>query len=664
MKITRGSFGPYGASVKGNQVTFTYAGTSAKPIAVVLYDAKTLEEIKTIEVPEEYFLGNVCSITVEGIDTANTCYLLSVGGELKMDPFAARVVGRDKWNDVSRVEQGFQVYAGLVKDDYKWKNDAFPKTEPEDLVIYKLHMRGFSMQHGVSAGAKGNVKGLLNKVKDIKEMGFTAIELLPIYDFEEVETTKTLGIDATGVSVVTLVPSYKVNYWGYGDACYMAPKASYFPGKDPSKKAKEMVDVIHGLGMEVYMEVSFAAGTSADLMVETLISWVRRYHIDGFHLIGMGLPVRRIVEDPYLANTKLFYDGFPQDLLDSQKENKHLFVYNDDFQFSLRKLQNHLDGSMPEFANQLKRQNASYGFVNYAANSNGFTLNDAYTYGEKHNEANGEENRDGTNFNYSHNYGVEGKTTSSAVNDIRSTHIRTAIAAVMLAQGVPLLLCGDEVMNSQEGNNNPYCQDNSIGWVQYFQGKQQKQLQQFTKKMIEFRKKHRILSMEAPYQMSDYKHLGMPDLSYHGREPWIMYIGQEKRALGILFSGEYAGENEDVMLCYNFHYDWEDFALPEIAGKKWYLWGNTKDVALQEPGMPQFEEPEILEDQRNIVVAGGSLSILVAIPTEEPEAVKIAKDEDKSSSVKESGAAEVEEIEADADEPAAIHSDEKSEAAS
>ncbi len=640
MKITRGSFGPYGAWVKGNQVTFTFVRSAEKETAVVFFDTKTFEEKEKVVVPEEYILGDVCSICIDGVDTANTCYLLSEDGNLFMDPNTARVIGRDKWNDTDRVENEFRVYSGFVKDDYKWKNPDFPKLAPQDLVIYKLHMRGFSMQHGVSAGAKGNVKGFLNKLKDIKDMGFTAVEMMPIYDFEEVGTKKTLGIDAKGISVATLVPTYKVNYWGYGSAAYMAPKASYFPGKDPVKKAKEMVDTIHGQGMEIYMEVSFAPETSEDIMLETLVNWVRRYHIDGFHLMGVNLPIRRIVANPYLAGTKLFYDQFPQDLLDQQGKRKHLFVYNDDFQFSLRKLQNHLDGSMPEFANQLKRQNESYGFVNYAANSNGFTLHDAYAYGEKHNESNGEENRDGSNYNYTHNYGVEGKTTSSAVNDIRSTHIRTAIASVMLAQGVPLLQCGDEVMNSQDGNNNPYCQDNSIGWVQYFQGKQQKQLQEFTKKLIGFRKEHRILSAEAPYQMSDFKHLGLPDLSYHGREPWIMYIGQEKRALGILFSGEYAGEEEDVMLCYNFHYDWEDFALPDISGKKWYLWGNTKDVALQEPGLPQFEEPELLDDQRNLVVAGGSLSILVARKYEEPEVVKLAKEDPKKNEVKKAKKAE------------------------
>ncbi len=659
MKITKGSFGPYGAWVRGNQVTFTFARNSAKPAAIVLFDSAARQEIETINVPEEFILGNVCSVTVDGIDTSKTCYLLSVDGNLAMDPYAAKVVGRDKWNDTDRVENDFRVYSGFVKDDYKWKHEGFLKIAPDDLVIYKLHMRGFSMQHGVSASAKGNVKGLLNKVKEIRDMGFTAIELMPIYDFEEVGTTKTLGIDASGLSVVNLEPTFKVNYWGYGDASYLAPKASYFPGKDPARKAKDMVDTIHGLGMEVYMEVSFAAGVSQDLMVDTLVNWVRRYHIDGFHLVGLGLPIKRIVENPYLAQTKLFYDGFDQELLDGQKNNKHLFVYNDDFQYSLRKLQNHLDGSMPEFANQLKRQNSEYGFVNYAANSNGFTLYDAYAYGEKHNEANGEDNRDGNNFNYSHNYGVEGKTTSSAVNDIRSTHIRTAIAAVMLAQGVPLLQCGDEVMNSQEGNNNPYCQDNSIGWVQYFQGKQQKQLQEFTKKLIAFRKEHRILSMEDPYQMSDYKHLGLPDLSYHGREPWIMYLGQEKRALGILFCGEYAGEEEDILLCYNFHYDWEDFALPEILGKKWYFWGNTKDVAVQDSKLPQFENPALAEDQRSIVVSGGSVSILIAKPTDKPEEVKLAKDEEQITDIEDADSEIINKTETEQEEPAAINVSEK-----
>ncbi|MBR1628957.1 MAG: glycogen operon protein GlgX, partial [Lachnospiraceae bacterium] len=275
--------------------------------------------------------------------------------------------------------------------------------------------------------------------------------------------------------------------------------------------------------------------------------------------------------------------------------------------YPLRRLQNHLDGSAAEFSNYLRRQGKGFAFVNYAASNTGFTLWDSYSYGEKHNEENGEDNCDGSNYNCSHNFGYEGQTANRIINRNRMTAVRTALCCVMVAQGIPMILAGDEVANTQSGNNNPYCQDNEIGWVTYSRRKLPKLLREYIRQLISFRKAHTILSNPQPMHMNDYKHTGMPDLSYHGRLPWIMGIGEEKKALGILYNAAYARgeEEEDVMVCFNFYYGEESFALPRPrSGRSWYFVTNTGQELWKPENKP-------LADQSFVAVPGGTITILV-----------------------------------------------------
>ena len=193
---------------------------------------------------------------------------------------------------------------------------------------------------------------------------------------------------------------------------------------------------------------------------------------------------------------------------------------------------------MVEFANQMRRQNERYGFINYAADSSGFTLMDSFSYGEKHNLENGEDNRDGNPVNYSSNYGHRGRDVQSS--DSQNPHAadeERPSRRFCSDRGVPMLLSGDETGNTQNGNNNAYCQDNRIGWLNVSRAKANRNLREFTRKMIAFRKAHPILSMEGAMQMKDYRHQGIPDLSYHGQEPWAMEVYREQRAIGMLYCG-------------------------------------------------------------------------------------------------------------------------------
>ena len=611
VKITKGNFNEYGAVKKGNEVTFTFVAPMLKESQILLYDKNTFELKHTITVPCEYRIGKVFSISVSGYKWNHLCYLLSCDGKVFLDNYAKSIVGREKWMDESRLDNGYKVYGGFVEDDYLWNCPNKHFIPSSEMIMYKLHMRGFTMKHKRKAGEKGNYKGLISLLPELKELGVTSLEFLPLYEFEEMRYKSSMVMDKNQKTKEVFEPAYGTNYWGYGPGNYFAPKASYFGGKDVSSHMKEMVDAIHKNHMEMIMEISFDENTSSEFMVDVLTYWMEEYHIDGFHLLGAALPVEAVVHNPYFADTKIFYDGFTQEILLGEEDEKHLFVCNDDFFYPLRRLQHHMDGNICDFADQMRRQGEHFGFVNYAASNTGFCLWDVYSYGEKHNFDNGEDNTDGSNYNCSHNHGVEGETKKKSIQKIRLMNARCALTTALLSQGVPMILAGDEVNNTNYGNNNPYCQDNEIGWSLFFDRKSSKDFRNYIKEVIAFRKAHSVLSMPLPMQMNDYKHTGMPDLSYHGKEPWMMGIGAEKKAIGILYNGQYStSENkEDVLLLFNFYYDKEEFAAPKLPGnKKWYFVTNTAFDHFSPEDTP-------LEDQTKVCVPGGTVTILVGKET-------------------------------------------------
>lgn len=608
MKLEKGNFCEFGARAHGDRITFTYKTKTDEDTYINIYDIKTKKLLDKIDVTSEYKIGLVCSVCVKGLNPDEICYLIYRDGSETMDEYSTRVVGREKWNDKSREDNDYKVYSAISNDNYTFKYKK-PGIRPKDMIMYKLHMRGYTMNHGLNRWDKGNYKGFIKCLDEIEDLGVTSIEFQPLYEFEEMGIKKTTVVNDNLQTESVITDTGKINYWGYDKGHYFAPKASYFGGENASYNMKMMIDEIHKRGLEVIMEIAFNNLVCNEVMVNSLIFWVKEYNVDGLHILGNDLPIRRIVNSPYLADTKLFYHEYPYDILEKEKSKKHIFISNDEFLYALRQLQNHFDGYVSELANNSKRQNENFGFVNYAANSNGFTLYDSFAYGEKHNEANGEENRDGNNYNCSNNYGFEGKTNNKAINQIRLTNMKTAICACLLTQAIPLILAGDEVGNSQNGNNNVYCQDNEVGWVGFPKNKFARELREFTKKMIAFRKANPILRLEEPMHMNDYHHTGIPDLSYHGREPWMMGIGDEKRALGILFAGEYADDdnNDDILVCYNFHYEEEKFALPRMPGnKKWYKECNTSK---------DFGELQYIESQHYIMVPGGTITILVGKET-------------------------------------------------
>ena len=610
MKVTRGDFRDFGPRIlKKNSINITVAiAPTTKKAAIILFDKASKKKLYDIELINDFSMGRVYSIEISDVDVDSICYLIKEDDKVYVDPYATAVIGRDIWADEKgRKSSDYKVYSGISHLEKPWK-DTNIYIEPTDMVIYKLHMRGFTAGMGMSASRVGSYKGVLSKLSYLKELGITSIEFMPLYDFEELFLESKMTISPKGkVSEITEFTG-KRNYWGFGEANYFAPKASYFGGADKCVDAmRDLVSKLHKNGFEAIMEMAFAKDTPAEMMLECLRYYVRYFHIDGFHIVGCNGPIERIAIDPFLADTKIFYEYIPEEILFKESGKKHLFIYNDSFMNVTRQIENHMNGSMIQFANHMRRQNSAYGFVNYMANVNGFSMWDSFSYGEKHNFDNGEDNRDGTNTNFSFNYGIEGKTTNRMINANRFREMRNAFAALMLAQSVPLFVAADEVAATHLGNNNPYCQDNKMGYTVFSKTKSKEELRSFVKELVAFRKNHKCLRSEEPFLMNDYRHLGLPDMSFHGTEPWMMSIGEEQKALGVLYNGAYVDESEEVFVCYNYHYDSVNMALPLLApGKRWRLCFNTAEYD------GDFS-PKPIHDQQSINVPGNSISVLVGI---------------------------------------------------
>ena len=612
-RLSPGDFKTFGATLDGGAATFTFVSDPREDVFLLLFDRRSGKLCEKIKVSDKYRWGGVYSVRITGIPFENRKYLIRSRDVDICDEYAAIIHGREKWMDTSRYKDQYKVYGGFYPAVDAWE-EPFKRIDASDMVMYRLHMRGYTMKHGLPADKRGNYKGVISLLPELKDMGVTSLEFMPLYEFEEVRYRTHLEMDKDQKTSVVCEEPYGTNYWGYGDAYYFSPKSSYFPGVSPDEGMRELVKSIHEAGMEIILEFSFSSRISGRKLESILSYWVGRYHIDGFHLVGEGLPVSDICECPFLTDIKIFTTSFPQNVLEEERGAKRLFVYNDSFMYPLRRLVNHMDGSVAELAGMMRRQNAKWGFVNYAASTSGFTLFDTVCYGEKHNEANGEDNTDGNNYNCSNNHGVEGPSTLRGVCRSRLGAVRNSLILTILSQAVPLINSGDEVLNSQGGNNNPYCQDNPTGWAVFSKRKDALAVTEYVKKLIEFRHDHSILSQDTPFRETDYSHYGIPDLSYHGREPWIMGIGAEKKGLGVMYCGSYGrNECEDVLLCMNFYYGEETFALPKLPeGRSWFFVNNSNSFDFNSEG-------EQLRDQMSVIVPGCSISIYIGKKTNETD---------------------------------------------
>ncbi|MDD6058445.1 MAG: alpha-amylase family glycosyl hydrolase [Clostridiales bacterium] len=610
-----GNYQKFGVQIENGTVIFTFEAEKEDNCAILFY-GKDKKQIKRMEVPGEYCIGSVRSVGISGISAEQIIYNYEINGKVMTDAYAERIIGREKWNDAGREQENYAIYGGYQAKDFDWEDDRQPEIPKDEMVMYKLHVRGFSMDAGIRGKTRGTFRAVQEKIPYLKSLGITTLEFMPMYEFEEMERSEKQEFPTylnweskEGDLICKELPKgeKKVNYWGYVPGNYFSVKASYSSTPDAAREWKELIRKLHANGMECIMEMYFDERMNQNVILDALRFWVREYHVDGFHLLGSSVPVTAVAQDMLLSRTKIFCEGFDPMLFEKKRNYQNLFVYSDEYLYPVRRMLNHMGGRIGDFLCQQKKQHAAQGFVNYIAGNNGFTLFDLFSYQEKHNGANGEENRDGRSCNYSSNYGAEGRTTKRYICEIRERQLRNAIAILMLGQGVPLLLSGDEFGNSQDGNNNAYCQYNKIGWLNWKRMEKYGWLSEFTKEMISFRRKHPMIAAKQPMQGCDYANKGFPDLSYHGEHAWLTSLSEDRQSVGVMYCGAYADLSEFVYVGYNFHNGPAKLALPKLPDKmKWRLVMDTargREAFLPE-GEEQKEAQVSLKGQAIVILLG------------------------------------------------------------
>ncbi len=555
-------------------------GTEA---SLVLYRKMSKTPAQEIVFSEEFRTANAAAVLIPDFPAKDYEYNFRINGRIVLDPWAYSIHGRDVFGVVEETADEHRVRCGfLSKEKYDWEGDQAPAIPYEDLILYKVHVRGYTKQYKLPARLKGTFRGLEEMIPYWKELGINALELMPPYEFSELP-----GKTEDDGMVSRKNAQDRVNYWGYLPGCYLAVKRSYCAGKEPEKEFRDLVKALHRAGIECIVEMYFPAGTSVVMLQRILWFWKIYYHVDGFHLVGEGIPSQGLSCDGILAETKLFFQNISDtEIGDAVRTpyRRHLAEYNYSFMQDMRRFLKSDEDMLGSAVHHIRHNSCAYGTVNFMACQDGFTLADAVSYNYKHNEANGQDNRDGSSYNYSWNCGVEGPSRKTATRQMRIRQAANAFLMVLLSQGTPMIYGGDEFGNSQNGNNNAWCQDNAIGWTDWKCLKKNERLYDFVRKAVAFRKAHPILHMPGELQGTDYLAKGFPDISFHGERAWYLSYENTSRLLGVMYCGLYAektdGKPDDfIYVAYNFHWENRALALPNLPeGMRWEKIADTGNL--------------------------------------------------------------------------------------
>lgn len=598
---------PMGLTVT-DKVIHVSVASSAESLSLVLYNRDQQESEEKIPMDPARRQGDVWNLTLEGRWPKGTMYCFEMDGEQKPDPCGREFTGWERWGDPENVKH--VMMSPLYGDTFDWKGDRPPGIPFHESVIYRCHVRGMTCHGSSRVRNKGTFRALGEKLTYIKDLGATAIELMPVNEFQEVITQKR---EWNPRGAREPEPTGKLNYWGYTGGYYYAPKASYSSGlkKRPVREFKTLVREIHSLGMELIIELYFSGEESPASVLDIVRFWVEEYHVDGIHLVGRA-PVDLIGRDPYLRRTKLLATSWGEA---DRGPVKHLAECHDGFLTDMRRVLKGDEDQIRPLMYRVSHNPDRHGVINYMAHSNGFTMMDMVSYDRKHNEANGENNRDGNDYNYSWNCGLEGISKKKKLMSMRRRQIRNAMAMVFLSQGTPLLLAGDEFGNSKSGNNNSYCQDNEISWLNWNQKKSNKEIYDFARHVIGFRKAHPVFHMEKEALNMDYLACGHPDLSFHGEKAWRPEYENFRRQLGVLYCGDY-GEKPDgtaddyFYVIYNMHWEPHEFGPPRLPKNR--LWHVSIDTGRDDiNGYYSDGQEPLLEDQKVCTLQGRSIVVLV-----------------------------------------------------
>ncbi|WP_051204914.1 hypothetical protein [Butyrivibrio sp. VCD2006] len=619
---------------KGIRVCEAYKGK--KDCGIILYKKGDKKGTKII-FSENNRYGKVFSAEIVGETNEFTGYLLYENGLVFADPYARFIEGMDKWGKNVKSEE---LRCRLDEIEYDWGQDKAPHTKYEDSFVYTLHVRGYtkSPTSGLELKKRGTYKGLIDKIPYIKSLGVTAVELMPTYEMNVLDIPKTSNVVSSGNMpegsflndnrtsgniVVSENGSIKnsnsirrkINFWGYKEGYYFAPRTAYaMDSQNADLEFKDMVKAMHKNGIEVIMQFYFADNATENLVCGAVRHWVFNYHIDGVHLKGSFAAPDMISKDPALSDIKIWHYGFDYGRLYEGRNPlvRTLGEFRPDFMYASRRFLKGDDNAIGDFIRVMLNNSPDAGCINYICDYEGLRLADLVSYEHKRNETNGENNSDGTDNNLSWNCGVEGKTRKTAILNLRAKQIRNALTMLMFSQGTPMIFGGDEFGNSQDGNNNPYCQDNATGWIDWSQADKgnNSSIADYLKFLVRLRFKYKILHESKAFKLMDYKACGYPDLSYHGIEAWRPDLSNYSHSIGMLYCGLYekADKEQDFFyVAYNMHWNPVTFALPKLPeGMTWHVLGDTEEAT-------DSLRMRSIKDQTKIECAERSVKILIGV---------------------------------------------------
>ena len=645
-KIRPGFFRMYGACVASNGVSFTINSHGATRCTLLLFKPQAPKPYARIPFPDSYRIGDTYSMLVFDIKPDEFEYAFSFDGPYEpakgllfneenviLDPYSRAVTGQRKWGEKPEGGKDFEYRARVVKSNFDWGNIKQLEQPFEDLVIYETHVRGYTKDKSSGVSALGTFAGLKDKIPYLKDLGINAVELMPIFEFDEMESAR----------VVDGVQLY--NYWGYNTVSFFAPNTSYAFNEEHNHEGDELKSLIKALkenGIEVILDVVFnhtAEGNEMgpcfsfkgidnnvyymltpdahyynfsgcgnvmncnhpvvrNFIIDCLRHWAIEYRVDGFRfdlasILGRdqnGAPMANppILEslafDPVLGKMKLIAEAwdagglyqvgsFPSwnrwaEWNGRYRDDMRSFLKGDDGMAG--NAITRITGSRDLYSPESRGHKAS---VNFLTCHDGFTLYDLYSYNEKHNEKNGWNNTDGDNNGHSWNCGAEGETDDPNVNGLRRRLIKNAFAALLCSRGPAMFFAGDEFCNTQFGNNNAYCQDNIISWLDWGRLEEFKEIHDFVRHMIQFRKEHPILR-----KMTKPSSCQFPEISVHNGTPFNASTDYKTKLIGIMYAGRNEEDTEDDIVFYCMNAYWEPLVmqLPVLPnGKHWHVDTNT-----------------------------------------------------------------------------------------
>ncbi len=653
-----------GAHQQGNGVNFVLFSRHATGVRLELYqkaDDSSPSRVIAFD-PVRHRTGDVWHVWVRGIPGGQLYgyrvegpYLPDEGHrfnphKLLLDPYARAIAGVENWDFLAA--RGYDSSSSLTdlsfstvddagttpkciftNDHFDWEMDSPPKHSASDTVIYETHVRGFTIHPSSKAERPGTFIGLTEKIPYLQDLGVTAVELMPVLEFNENESNRLNP--TTGERLK--------NYWGYNHVAFFAPKLSYSTGGphgQQTREFREMVKAFHRAGIEVILDIVLNHTAEGDELGPTislrgiensifymlqengcryyknfsgvgntlnanhpvvrefvrnvLRYWVMHMHVDGFrfdlasvlgrdehgNILRNSPLLEGIAEDPILRDVKIIAEAWDAGgaYQVGSFSTRRWTEWNGRFRDDVRRFWVGDGGMMGSFASRICGSSDLYqgsgkgpaSSLNFVTCHDGFTLNDLVSYKQKHNDENGEFGRDGTDANYSDNCGVEGPSQDPGVEGMRNRLIKNFLLTLFISRGVPMLLGGDEFRRTQRGNNNAYCQDNEVSWFDWSLLETHKESQRFTRGMIAFRKAHRVLRRETFYTDTDIKWFAP-----NGAPP--DWADQRQKSFAGLILGR---TDPDLFLLFNADTRSVDFSIPALpAGKIWRLAVDTSRTA-------------------------------------------------------------------------------------